>query len=96
MSNAKKEILEEIGSKEVELIRIVFGRSYGSEPQKIIEGGVEVVDGLDFEYDDGYGSQFLFGYIWYTDGTWSEREEYDGSEWWAHKERPAKDVKIDT
>lgn len=37
MINAKKEILEEIGDKEVELIRVVFGRGYGKQPQKIIQ-----------------------------------------------------------
>lgn len=40
------------------------------------------------EYDAGYGSQELSGTIWYTDGTWSERVEYDGSEWWAYRCRP--------
>lgn len=44
---------------------------------------------LNFEYDDGYGGQNLFGTIWYTDGSWSERGEYDGSEWWDHRELPA-------
>jgi hypothetical protein len=39
---------------------------------------------LNFSYDNGYGGQELFGIIWYTDGTWSERGEYDGSEWWEH------------
>lgn len=43
---------------------------------------------LNFEYDDGYGGQNLFGTIWYTDGSWSERGEYDGSEWWDHRELP--------
>ena len=37
---------------------------------------------LDFGYDDGYGGQNLFGTIWFTDGTWADRGEYDGSEWW--------------
>ena len=37
---------------------------------------------LDVEYDDGYGTQELFGTIWLTDGTWMDRGEYDGSEWW--------------
>ena len=96
MTNAKKEILNEIGNKDVELIRIVFGCSYGDHPQKNIEGGIEVIECLDFEYDSGYGGQELFGYIWYKDGTWSERGEYDGSEWWEHKERPALDVSINT
>lgn len=40
---------------------------------------------LDFEYDSGYGGQELFGVIWYVDGTWSERGEYDGTEWWEHQ-----------
>jgi hypothetical protein len=44
---------------------------------------------LDFDYDRGYGGQELFGIIWYEDGTWSDRSEYDGSEWWTHHECPA-------
>lgn len=43
---------------------------------------------LDFTYDDGYGSQEVFGTIWFLDGTWAEREEYDGSEWWVHRKCP--------
>lgn len=39
-------------------------------------------------YDAGYGGQELFGTIWYTDGSWSERGEYDGSEWWEYKTCP--------
>jgi hypothetical protein len=44
---------------------------------------------LNFEYDDGFGLQNIFGCIWYTDGTWSGREQYDGSEWWDYMEVPA-------
>jgi len=43
---------------------------------------------LDFVYDAGFGSQELFGIIWYTDGTWSSRYEYDGEEEWAHRRVP--------
>ena len=43
---------------------------------------------LDFNYDNGYGRQMLFGIIWYTDGSWSERYEYDGAEEWQHKQCP--------
>ena len=46
------------------------------------------LDQMDFEYDSGYGVQELFGIIWLTDGTWLERSEYDGSEWWSHKSLP--------
>ena len=39
---------------------------------------------LDFNYDNGYGGQELFGMIWLNggDGAWLTRGEYDGSEWW--------------
>ena len=43
---------------------------------------------IDREYDDGYGWQELFGFIWWKDGTWSSRHEYDGSESWVHNEVP--------
>ena len=44
---------------------------------------------LDFLYDDGYGRQFLTGNLWFSDGTWSDRREYDGSEWWEHHAVPS-------
>ncbi|QNI21485.1 hypothetical protein [Salmonella phage 3sent1] len=31
----------------------------------------------------------LYGNVWFTDGTWLERGEYDGSEWWEYKATPA-------
>lgn len=40
-------------------------------------------------YDRGYGGQELFGTLWFSDGTWADRGEYDGSEWWEHRKRPA-------
>ena len=43
---------------------------------------------IDFSYDNGYGSQKIGGVIWYKDGTWSSRREYDGSEWWAYYNQP--------
>jgi len=46
------------------------------------------LDSLDFNYDSGYGWQQLFGTIWFTDGSWAERGEYDGSEWWEHRSLP--------
>lgn len=44
----------------------------------------EFLTSIDFQYDCGYGGQELFGTIWYKDGTFSQRGEYDGSEWWEH------------
>lgn len=42
------------------------------------------------EYDEGYGAQEIpFDLIvMLKDGTWFERAEYDGSEWWAYVKRP--------
>lgn len=95
MINAKKELLDEIYQKEVDLIRIVFGET--CESQKTIEGTLDdVLPMLDFEYYNGCGCQELYGYIWYKDDTWSERVEYNGAEWWEYKKLPPKDIKIDT
>lgn len=44
---------------------------------------------LNVKYNDGFGMQELYGYIWYNDGTWSERYEYDGSEYWVYKKCPS-------
>jgi hypothetical protein len=46
------------------------------------------MESLNFEYDNGYGSQELSGTVWLKDGRWFERGEYDGSEWWELKECP--------
>ncbi len=48
----------------------------------------DFIKSLDFEYDNGFGSQELYGIIWYTNGTWSDRDEYDGSELWKYNECP--------
>ena len=37
---------------------------------------------LDFDYDNGYGGQLLYGVIFCENGIWLQRGEYDGSEWW--------------
>jgi hypothetical protein len=88
MLNARKELLEHVGDREVEYVKVRF-------MGEAIDGELDdVLDKLDFDYDEDYGGQELFGYIWYKDGTWSERGEYDGSEWWRHIERPPLDVEI--
>ena len=46
------------------------------------------LEGLRFNYNDGFGSQNLFGVVWFKDGSWLEREEYDGSEGWILKRTP--------
>lgn len=43
---------------------------------------------LDFNYNNGYGTQHLYGMVWLTYGAWLERWEYDGSEGWELKTCP--------
>ena len=43
---------------------------------------------INFEYDEGFGRQEIAGVIIYDDKSWSERGEYDGSEWWEYKRLP--------
>ena len=90
MRNAKTEILNQINGREVEYIRVEMIDPNTYEPLKPVEGRLdEVLPLMDFEYDGGYGAQWMTGVIWYADGTWSDRREYDGSEWWEHHVRPS-------
>lgn len=53
---------------------------------------------LDFNYDAGYGMQEVDGRVWLMkEGTWLERGEYDGSEWWNYQECPVipDELKVD-
>lgn len=95
--NAQAEFLSHImEAPDVKAVTIMFNeRGYSSNPEHIKifnlrEGFTEddfkkFIEDLDFDYDNGFGTQYLFGKIWYTDGTWSERYEYDGSESWTHQ-----------
>jgi len=85
--NAKKELLEHADGRAIQYVKVERFLSY--DKKEVIAGEADdVLPRLDFDYDCGWGTQHLIGTIWYTDGTWSERGEYDGSEWWEHRERP--------
>lgn len=47
-----------------------------------------LLEGLRINYNNGFGSQHLFGVVWFKDGSWLERYEYDGSEGWVFKRTP--------
>lgn len=96
MANAQKELIEHIKNRRVEFISIAVNKGYGTEPLRIKGSLEEVLPQLNFDYDDGYGGQELFGYIWYEDGTWSSRGEYDGSEWWQHQKCPDRNSEVST
>jgi hypothetical protein len=86
--NAKKELLKHIADREVKYVQIYYNDDWNTAEIKIEGTLEEVLPRLDFEYNSGYGSQEISGIIWYTDGTWSERGEYDGSEWWQYRKCP--------
>lgn len=46
----------------------------------------------DFEYDNGYGGANVDPglVVVFSDGSWLERGEYDGSEWWEFKQTPVR------
>lgn len=97
--NAKDEFIEHIKMAQapVKCVHIKCGMAYFEEVQKdiVLNCGFDEGDfnsflkSLNFGYDNGYGGQELYGVIWYTDGTYSERGEYDGSEWWEYRSAPA-------
>jgi hypothetical protein len=93
--NAKQEFLRHTENRPVKAAIIRFGNKYADNitihklPINYSEKEYgEFLDSINKLYDDGFGGQKLFGYIWYVDGTWSERGEYDGAEWWAYKSYP--------
>ena len=99
MTNAKTEFLEHIRDKPPILCaRVIFGDPwYIDEESKFINLKMSYTQSdlenflcsIDKEYDLGYGDQELFGTIWYTNGTWSSRGDYDdGGEWWEHNTVP--------
>jgi len=92
MRNCKEEFLEEIEGKDV-LCAYVTGEDSVAIEHKLPIGFSKedfslFLTEIDFIYDAGYGGQEVFGIIWYKDGTWSDRGEYDGSEWWNYNRVP--------
>lgn len=94
-TNAKQEFIEHIEHRQVKCAIIESRIDYGPKNTYTLRSNHTPAEydaflqSLDFDYDAGYGGQELHGIIWYMDGTWSERDEYDGSEWWEHREVPS-------
>lgn len=93
--NAKTEFLNFIGNKPVKCAQVGHTSNWEDATlDKILRLNFTASDwysfvrSLDFEYDSGYGSQKLFGTIWFCDGSWATRGEYDGSEWWETQSLP--------
>lgn len=86
MKNLLKETLSELAEKgktTSNVVAIINGTEQGtwSDFEKL----------ADIEYDNGYGgaeiSQNLV--VLFDDGSWLERGEYDGAEWWEFKKTPS-------
>lgn len=92
MQNLKDETLKHLErhSKTVEDIDYchIHNDSYFDDEKQDYCKGEFNPDALNFNYDSGFGGQEVNGFIVYKDGTWSERGEYDGSEWWEYKSKP--------
>ena len=92
MINAKTELLNklrDIGKslQDVAACRLSY-ESFSDERNMSIVGIDIPLSFLDFEYDNGFGSQHLYGTILFKDNTWLSREEYDGSEYWKYNIPP--------
>jgi len=103
--NAKKEFIEIVKNYKVKCALISYEASHiNSDPFTEGESILKIeyskkdyesfLQSLNFEYDDGYGGQELFGIIWVEDGTWFSRSEYDGAEGWEYNICPIIDTKL--
>ena len=97
MENAKKEMIELLENKEIKCASIKKGDWFYEENEKTKitlkinhskEDLEDFLTKLDFEYDGGFGTQELFGIVWFKDNSWADRHEYDGSEYWEHQSIP--------
>ena len=100
MINARQEFLYAIGKRLVKCAHVIHkngGIEANTEPiltESILKVGYtnedyqRFLDSLNYEYEDGWGTQELYGNVWLTDDTWYSRGEYDGSEWWEYHKYP--------
>jgi len=97
MINAKDELLNIVSKEEILCATVQYIDPFDEESFDVelpigwheSHEMFEFLNNLDFTYDDGYGIQFLFGVVWLKNGDWLERDEYDGSEHWVRRYRPA-------
>lgn len=90
--NAKKEFLNFVKNEKILCVSISYTHSWNKTlnskhilPVNYTKKQYDIfINSLDFEYDNGFGGQELFGTIWFKNNTWADRGEYDGSEWWVH------------
>lgn len=83
---------ETIGKSSIEEFakKIVWARINCTElpPNHSPQEAIDFLKSLNFDYDNGWGAQHVYGTIMLNDSTWMERAEYDGSEWWERRTIP--------
>ncbi len=99
MINAKIEYLEHTKGLNVIAAEITFlGHNWDDNVDKYLYYEKDKYDEfmifLDREYNNGYGGQELEATIWYDDGNWSNRGEYDGSEWYIYNKCPELPIEV--
>jgi hypothetical protein len=94
MKNAKEElqeILKPYTEKGLDLVcaEITHQSDWGEDTSKIVlklghtkEQAQAFYNQLNFKYNNGYGTQELYGTVLLSYGVWLSRWEYDGSEGW--------------
>ena len=96
--NAKEEFIKFVQHlPKVRCVNIQSSADFSEDVSIILKEGYNsreyqaFLDKLDFNYNDGYGGQYLYIYstIWFIDGTWADRGAYDGSEWWDYQKCPS-------
>lgn len=92
--NAKNEFIKFIGKLKIKCVQLSINKDwehvdyFSLRCNHSIEEYETFLNDIDIDYDCGYGSQELEGIIWFTDNSWAERMEYDGSEWWTRRSLP--------
>jgi hypothetical protein len=97
MINAYKEFMEHTEGKAIKCAIITLGDvAWGETPKTYLlpvgytdEEFGQFLISLDRNYDNDYFSKSLCGTIWYENGAWSDRQEYDSIEWWAYNSHPS-------
>jgi hypothetical protein len=94
MTNAKKEFL----AKVTKTTATVLWARFETETKALIALNPDYASNkedwdyflaqLDYDYNSGLGGEHTYGVIMFSDGSWAEREEYDGSSHWAMRVKP--------
>jgi len=86
MINFKEETLEAIEESNHKIEDVMFVGSYDGKYRINIK---KFLEKSDFEYDAGYGSSQIATdlIVYFYDGSYLSRGEYDGSEWWEYNKK---------